>query len=306
MDRLREIETFVRIVETGSLSAAARALGCSVPMVSKDLARLERRLGARLIARTSRRQAPTPEGARFHTDALRVLADLGEAEAAAGGAARAMAGPLSITAPIAFARRFVAPVLARLAAAHPELRPHLHPTDAIVDLIGENIDLAFRYGVAGGPGLVVRRLAANHRIVAAAPAHLVDADPPRAPEDLATRRMLMIGVGTGRDQAFVGPGGEHRTVHLEPHLSSTSGEVIHDWALAGLGFEIRSRLDVADDLASGRLVAAMHDWHIPGADLHAIFPARRHIPERVRRVLDEVARGLPGEGDRDATDQAIT
>lgn len=297
MDRLREIETFVRIVEAGSLSAAARALGRSVPMVSKELARLERRLGARLIARTSRRQAPTPEGLRFHADALRILADLGEAEATVGGAARAMAGPLRITAPVAFSRRFVAPALARLAAIHPDLRPHLHPTDAIVDLVGENIDLAFRYGVAGGPGLVVRRLAANDRIVAAAPVHLADAVPPRSPEDLTRRRMLLIGGGTGRDQAFVGPNDERRTVHLEPHLSSTSGEVIHDWALAGLGFEIRSRLDVAEDLRTGRLVRVMPEWRIPGADLHAVFPARRHIPERVRRVLDEVVHALPGDGD---------
>lgn len=296
MDRLREIETFVRIIESGSLSAAARALGRSVPTVSKELASLERRLGARLIARTSREQAPTPEGLRFHADALRILADLGEAEAAVGGAARAMAGPIRITAPVAFARRFVAPVLARLSAAHPELRPHLHPTDAIVDLVGDNIDLAFRYGVAGGPGLVVRRLAANSRIVAAAPSYLATTAPPRSPDDLPTRRMLLIGSDAGRDQSFIGPGGEQRTVHLKAHLSSTSGEVIHDWALAGLGLEIRSWLDVADDLATGRLVRVLPDWHAAGADLHAVFPARRHIPERVRRVLDEVVSGLPRAG----------
>lgn len=293
MDRLREIETFVRIVESGNLTAAARALGRSVPTVSKELASLERRLGARLIARTSREQAPTPEGLRFHADALRILADLGEAEAAAGGAARAMAGPIRITAPVAFARRFVAPVLARLSAANPELRPHLHPTDTIVDLISENIDLAFRYGVAGGPGLVVRRLAPNSRIVAAAPAYLASSPQPTAPEDLSAWRMLLIGSDAGREQSFVGPGGEQRAMHLEAHLSSTSGEVIHDWALAGLGLEIRSWLDVADDLSAGRLVRVLPDWHAPGADLHAIFPARRHIPERVRRVLDEVVLGLP-------------
>lgn len=296
MDRLREIETFVRIVESGSLSAAARALGRSVPTVSKELASLERRLGARLIARTSREQAPTPEGLRFHADALRILADLGEAEAAAGGAARAMAGPIRITAPVAFARRFVAPALARLSAAHPELRPHLHPTDVIVDLVGENIDLAFRYGVAGGPGLVVRRLAANSRIVAAAPSHLAGSTPPISPEHLANWPMLLIGSDAGRDQTFVGPGDEQRTVHLEAHLSSTSGEVIHDWALAGLGLEIRSWLDVADDLATGRLVRVLPEWSVTGADLHAVFPARRHIPERVRRVLDEVVSCLPRTG----------
>lgn len=293
MDRLREIETFVRILESGSLSAAARALGRSVPTVSKELASLERRLGARLIARTSREQAPTPEGLRFHGDALRILADLGEAEAAVGGAARAMAGPIRITAPVAFARHFVAPVLARLSAAHPELRPHLHPTDAVVDLVGENIDLAFRYGVAGGPGLVVRRLAPNSRIVAAASSRVAGSTPPTAPAHLADWPILLIGSEAGREQTFVGPGGEQRTVHLEAHLSSTSGEVIHDWALAGLGLEIRSWLDVADDLVTGRLIRVLPDWHIPGADLHAVFPARRHIPERVRRVLDEVVAGLP-------------
>ncbi len=296
MDRLREIETFVRIVESGSLSAAARALGRSVPTVSKELASLERRLGARLIARTSREQAPTPEGLRFHADALRILADLSEAETAVGGAARAMAGPIRITAPVAFARRFVAPALARLSAVHPELRPHLNPTDAIVDLVAENIDLAFRYGVAGGPGLVVRRLAANKRIIAAAPSCLAGLAPPTAPEHLANWRILLIGSDAGRDQTFVGPAGEQRTMHLEAHLSSTSGEVIHDWALAGLGFEIRSWLDVADDLAAGRLVRVLPDWHVEGADLHAIFPARRHIPQRVRGVLDEVISSLPGGG----------
>lgn len=302
MDRLREIETFVRIVESGSLSAAARALGRSVPTVSKELASLERRLGARLIARTSREQAPTPEGLRFHADALRILADLGEAEAAAGGAARAMAGPIRITAPVAFARRFVAPALARLSANHPELRPHLNPTDAIVDLVSENIDLAFRYGVAGGPGLVVRRLATNKRIIAAAPSCLAGLATPTAPEHLENWHILLIGSDAGRDQTFVGPASEQRTIHLEAHLSSTSGEVIHDWALAGLGLEIRSWLDVADDLAAGRLVRVLPDWHVEGADLHAIFPARRHIPQRVRGVLDEVLSSLPGGG-KDNPDQ---
>lgn len=295
MDRLREIETFVRIVESGSLSAAARAMGRSVPLVSKELAKLERRLGARLIARTSRQQAPTPEGARFHAEAVRILADLGDAEAAVGGAARAMAGPIRVTAPVAFAQRYVAPALGRLAAAHPELKPHLHPTDSIVDLVGESIDLAFRYGVAGGPGLVVRRLATNSRVVAASPDYVAAAGMPRVPEDLATRRMLMIGGDTGRNQRFVGPGGEERTVPLEAALSSSSGAVVHDWALAGLGCEIRSWLDVADDIRAGRLVRLLPDWHVPGADLHAVFPARRHIPERVRRVLDEVVEEIPGD-----------
>ncbi len=292
MDRLREMEIFVQTVESGSLSAAARALNLSVAVVSKEMARLERRLGARLLTRTTRHLALTAEGEMFFTRSVRLLADLAEAEAQAGQTAQVVDGPLRVTAPAAFGRRHVAPLLADLAARHPGLRPHLDLTDRIVTLAEENMDMAVRFGALTDPGLISRRIADNDRVICASPAYLQQHEPPRTPDDLTAHAMLLIGPDSQRTFRFAGPGGRAASVRLSARLSSTNGDVVQDWALAGLGLEVKSWWDVAEDLAQGRLVRVLSDWRMPDSGMHVVFPAGRHRPYRVRLLAEALEQRL--------------
>lgn len=292
MDRLREMEIFAATVAGGSLSAAARALGLSVPVVSKEIMRLEARLGSRLLVRTSRHFALTDEGHRFHDAALRLLADLQEAETSVGDGVAAMQGPVRITAPVSLGRRVVAPVLARLVGEHPGLRPFLHLGDAIANLAEDGLDVAIRIGAVTELGLVVRKLADNDRVVCGGPGYLARAGMPEQPEDLVHHAMLLVGAGTTRTYVLESDDGAHRTVRLETPLHSNSADVLQAWAMTDLGLVIRSWVDVAAEIEAGTLVRVLPRWRVPTAGIFAVFPSRRHVATRVRRVVDAIAEAL--------------
>jgi len=164
MDRLREMEMFVRVVESGSFSAAARDFGMGQPAVSKTIAGLEDRLGVRLLVRSTRRLSPTEAGMSFYERALRAITETNEAEAAAHGAAARLEGRLRILAPVTFARLHVVPKLGEFLDAHPKLRLELIMDDRMVDLLAENIDAGLRTGVLSDSALPARKLAQADRL----------------------------------------------------------------------------------------------------------------------------------------------
>ena len=285
LDDITELRTFVRIVGTGSLSAAGREMGIALSVVSKRLATLERRTEARLIARSTRRLALTEEGQDLYERAQRILAEVDEAEAALTHGRVEPQGVLRVSAPMALGRAHVSPVCRDLVRANPRVSIDLVLTDRLVELIDEGMDVVVRIGAPSDSGLVMRKLVDNHRVVVGAPDYLERRGTPTAPAELKDHECLQYR-GVGTDWRLVGPGGEAVEIHASSRLRCDSGEVAHDWALAGCGLIMKSWVDVEPDVRTRRLVRVLPGWHSHPAPVCALFPSSRQLPTRVRLFLD--------------------
>ena len=246
------------MISWASLSAAARRLNLSIAVVSKQLAALERRLGSRLVTRTTRKLALTEDGLAFHERCKAILDEIADAEQAVAGADGRLTGTIRVTAPVAFGRSWITPLIAAFASQHPQLSFHLMLTDTIVDLLAENIDLALRMGDLPESSLRARRLVSNRRLICGAPDYLKRRGVPQ---------------------------------QLSGRLAANNGEVAYAWTRAGLGLAQKSIWDVAEDLKAGRLVAVLADYRRDEA-VHAVFPPGRQIPHRVLCFADFLTKEL--------------
>ncbi|GGX81794.1 LysR family transcriptional regulator [Vogesella alkaliphila] len=284
---LKQMETFVAVVNLGSLSAAARQEGVVAAMIGRRLDALEERLGVKLLVRTTRSVTLTQEGSAFFEDCQRILAELAEAEAAvASGSGRAR-GHLRLSAPAGFGRRHVAPHIASFLQAHPDLRVTLDLSDRLVDLARDRIDCAIRISDLADSSLVAVRLAENRRVVVASPAYLARHGIPRTLEDLAGHNCLSLGESQSRGWTFK-VDGELLNLRVRGVLECNDGAVLHDWALAGLGLAWRSLWEVKDDLSDGRLVTVLERFSSPDYPVYAVVPQRRFLPGRVRLFIDHL------------------
>jgi DNA-binding transcriptional LysR family regulator len=271
-----DIALFVAVVDAGSLSAAARVRGISPAMVSKRIARLEARLGVRLLHRTTRRLDPTPAGARFHADMAAILAAIAQAEARLTGDTRHPSGPLRVSAPTSYGRMRIAPRLKPFLDAYPGIALELNLSDGFDDLAGGGIDLAVRITARIPDSLVAHRLASSHRILCAAPAYLAAHGVPMEIDALAGHRLL---AASGQmPWRLTAPGGE-RLVEGTSHVRTNSSEVVRELALAGVGIALRSHWDVADTLADGRLVRVLDTVEGAGdVGIYAVHPRGGQTP----------------------------
>ncbi len=288
LDDITELRTFVRIVAAGSLSGAGREMGLALSVVSKRLATLERRTEARLIARSTRSLALTEEGRTLYERAQRILAEVDEAEAVMSHGRIEPQGVLRVSAPVALGRAHVSPVCCALVKAYPKVSVDLAVTDRLVELIDEGMDVVVRIGLPKDSGLVMRKLADNHRIVVAAPDYLDRCGTPRTPLDLQAHECLRYGPGTGQWR-LLGSNGRVAEVQTRSRMHSDNGEVAHDWALAGCGLIMKSWIDVAPDLKAGRLARVLPDWSSDAAPVCAYYPSSRQLATRVRLFLDAMA-----------------
>jgi DNA-binding transcriptional LysR family regulator len=288
---LADMDLFARAVLAGSLSAAGRELGLSPAVASKRLARLEARLGARLLQRSSRRLSLTDEGALYFERCQAILADVAEAEALLGTDSGAARGTLRVSATSNLGRRWVGPVAAAFAAEHPDVVVQLLLTDHVVDLVESGIDCAVRVGPVADAQLVARRLADNRRVVCATPAYLQAHGEPRTLADLEHHACLVLASGGAlhADWRFRPARGEPVDVRVRGRLVSDTGGQVHDWMLAGHGLARRSIWDVAEDLAAGRLVEVLRDWSDAEAPISVVYPSRRFLPRRTRLFIDALA-----------------
>ncbi|MBS7457157.1 LysR family transcriptional regulator [Coralloluteibacterium stylophorae] len=290
MDRIGDIALFLRVLDAGSISAAARRLDLSPAVASQRLKRLERDLGVRLLHRTTRRLHPTPEGQALAARG-RVLVQELEAlgEDLREGAAH-VTGTLRVTLSASFGQLYVAPLLPEFQRLHPKLRISAHLSDDLVDLVRDGFDLAIRIGALEDSGLVARRLAANRRVLCAAPAYLRERGVPHTPDDLAGHDGVLLMGRDGRQDVWtlVGPDGATARVRMASRFESNLGEVMREAALAGQGIALHSLWHVADDLRSGRLVVVLPDWRPPTTQISAVTPSRLQ-PPRVRRFVDFLA-----------------
>jgi LysR family transcriptional activator of dmlA len=290
MDRFSDLELFVRLVGRGSLAGAAQELGLTGAAVSKRLAALERRLGARLVNRSTRRLSVTPEGERYLAQGRGLLQALDELEPGVRGASAAPAGLLRVNASLGFGRAVVAPALAEFAGLHPAVEVQLHLSDRPLNLVEHGFDVGIRLGELDDSRLVARRLLPNRRVVCASPAYLKRHGAPAAPAELVRHRAIVL---RESDEAYgawtLHQGRRRETVKVRGAMSTNDGAVAMAWARAGLGLLLRSEWDVGDELRRGRLQVVLPKWSAP-ADVHAVFAASP--PVRTRAFVDFLARRL--------------
>lgn len=296
MNELDDMRLFVRAVAAGSLSAAGRELGFSPAVGSKRLARLEGRLGVRLLQRSSRRLALTDEGALYHERCQAILADIDDAEAELAQGRQQARGLLRVSATVAMGRRCIGPLAAEFMQRHPEVTVQVSLSDAMVDLIEDGFDCAVRIGGPQDSRLVARTLGPNRRVLCATPAYLRRRGRPRTLEDLAGHDcILQERIATRQSDWVFIPADARvaaapRSVAVQGRLVTDNGEQAHDWALAGLGLVRRSVWDVVEELADGRLVELLPEWAGESAPLQLVFPSRRLLPPRTRLFIDALAK----------------
>ncbi|GAA0777223.1 MAG: LysR family transcriptional regulator [Brevundimonas sp.] len=289
---LAEYEIFVRALEEGSLSAAARRLDLSPAVASRRLARLEDRLGVRLIERTSRRLAPTEAGRLVYDRAAQLLEGVEDLEAVVSRRTTQARGLLRVSAPTSFGRRRLAPLLQPFLAAQPRLTLELNLTDAFVDLMAEDVDVAVRIGGYEAADPLMHRLAPNRRVLCASPAYLAEHGAPESLDDL--RRHAQLAAENQSTWRLEGPEGAV-VFRARSRVRTNSSEVARELALAGVGVALRSTWDVGDELRDGRLQVVLPQY--AGSSDVAIFAltaGRARAETRVRAFIDFLS-GLYGD-----------
>lgn len=286
MKNLAGMAIFARVVEERSFSAAARRLGLSKSMVSKEVTRLEQALGARLLNRTTRKLSLTEIGAAFYEPCARILQEAQEAELLVGRLHAEPRGVLRLTAPVAFGTLHVAPALPEFLAQYPDVRIDLTIGDRQLDLADEGLDLAIRIARVLPDNLAARRLAPINRVVCAAPAYFERHGIPRRPQDLARHNCLVYTHANPDSQWRFRSGKGEDVVPVQGNLTLNDDEALWQATLGGLGIALLPTFIVGKDLQSGRLQAVLSE-HVPTErNLHALYLPNRHLSAKVRVFID--------------------
>ena len=308
-NRSGEMEAFVRVVDRGGFSAAARALGMTPSAISKLVGRLETRLGTQLVHRSTRKLQLTAEGQQFYESSQRVLADMDEAErgVAADAAPR---GRVSINTSTSFGSQVLVPLLPKFMEQYPQLALDVALTDRVVDLIDERADIAVRWGPLPSSALVARRLGGTTQVIVGSPGYLARQGTPKKPEDLRAHRQLDFSYRRRVPDWPLRVGGRAVDVPVQGRLRSSDGEALRQMAVAGLGLARLSRYHVQADLDAGRLLAVLEKYNPMEVEpIHAVYLGKPgSLPARVRAVLDFLVAELgrdarlgPGAGARART-----
>ena len=287
VNRFGEMEVFVRVVEQGGFSAAARACRMTPSAVSKLVARLEARLGVRMVNRSTRRFQLTPEGAAFYERSVAVLADLDEAEREASSGAQP-SGRLRVNANVPVGTHLLLPIVPAFLACHPQVSLDIALTDRVVDLLEDRTDVALRSGPLKSSRLVARKLGQTRLMVVASPAYLARVGMPRTPADLANHNCLAFSYARAVNGWPFTRRGRRTEVMPQGNTQISDGEALRAVAVAGLGVARLAAFQVRADLDAGRLVPVLEDYD-PGEteDIHAVYVGQgAHLPARVRAFLD--------------------
>lgn len=287
MDKLREIETFVAVVDEQSFAAAARNLGLTPAIIGRRISQIEERLGGKLLVRSTRRLELTPQGKEFLSHCKRILKKLETAERLVADGRKYATGHLIVSAPAVFGRRHLAPHLSEFMAENPDVRVSLNLSDHVTDLVREGYEIGIRLGPVIDTSLVQVRLATSQAVLCAAPAYLEKHGIPLVPADLAHHNCLAFNEygGQPRGWHFIVDG---RVVTFKPsgRISCNDGEVLTQWLYEGSGIAWRSRWEVAGELATGTLVTLLDDHMPPSYDVTAVYPVQPHLPAKISLFIE--------------------
>ena len=293
-DEVAELQLFVEIVRAGNLSAAARALNSSPAAMSRGLTALESRLGVRLVTRTSRSFELTEEGQLFYERCARIVADIADAEAEASSKGATIKGMLRIGAPMELGRRLVAPLITEFRGKFPDVQVHLVLSDSGLDVIDDGLDVALRNGLPSDSSVIARKVLTAKRITCASPAYFKEHGTPATPGDLLQHDCIRLVRGRRVMDAWVfQEQGKRFEVVVNGTLTTTSGEVVHDWVRAGKGIALKADWDLQAELREGSIVPCLSDYWCDEINLFALCANRRHLSPRIRAFLKFIIARLP-------------
>jgi DNA-binding transcriptional LysR family regulator len=288
MDRIDAMQAFIAVADLGGFAPAARKLGLSPSGVTRLIAALEERLGARLLQRTTRSVALTDAGARYLERARRILADVEEAEASIQDERTRPSGRLVVSAPIGFGRLHVGPVMSEYLKRHAEVFGELRLADRMVNLVEDGVDLAVRIGHLADSSLVARHVGEMRRIVVASPGYLKAHGEPKTPEAIASHQTIQFGGATiSPDWRFVRDGNEVRITPV-PRLTTNSADAAIGYAVRGGGLTRVLAYQAADAIKAGRLKILLAKFEPPSLPIHIVYPTSRLLSAKVRAFIDLV------------------
>jgi DNA-binding transcriptional LysR family regulator len=293
MDRFLEMKTFVAVVDAGSFIGAADPLDMSKAAVSRHVSDLEHRLGVRLLQRTTRRLSLTDEGQAFYARSKEALALVDEAETEIRSRSTEASGVVRINAPHTFGVLHLAPLWGAFMDANPRVSLEVTLSDRVVDLVDEGFDLAIRIATLPNSTLVSRKLASTRVVLCASPDYLARIGTPAHPADLAQHQVIAYSYWAGRDEwAFTGPDGAAITVRTRARLYANNGDTCLAAALSGQGIILQPSFLVADEVRAGRLVELMPAYRSIELGIYAVYPTRKQLALKVRRLIDYLAEAL--------------
>jgi DNA-binding transcriptional LysR family regulator len=296
MDRLSAVKLFMRVVELGSFSKAATELGIGQPAVTKQVARMEQQLGARLLHRSTHGVTATEIGALYYEKCRTIAHHVEEADSVAALLQSQVRGAMRISTSVAFGRRVLGPLLMQFMRANPDLQIDLGVDDRYVDLIERGVDVAVRMGRLADSTLGARHLGMNPWVLVASPAFLRERDAPATPPDLAARDCLIYSTVQGDARwHFTGAGGQAQSVAVKGPLRSNSLSLLLEAAVEGMGIAALPRYVAQEALVLGTVVPLLGAWSLPAQEVHAVFPSPRMLPLKVSGFVGWLQAQFEGE-----------
>lgn len=287
MENLTDIAVFVQVVESSSFTAAAERLGLSRSVVSKYISRLEDRLGARLLNRTTRRLSLTEAGQSFFTRSQRGLQEIEAAEAEVSHLQQIPRGKLRINTPMSFGILHIAPGLPGFVAQHPEVAVDINLDDRQVDLIEEGFDLAIRIAELPDSSLIARRIGPCRHVVCASPEYINKNGSPRTPDDLRQHNSLTYRYqGSPNEWRFLTPEGRYTSVPVTGTMQMNNSLAIREAVLNGAGITLTPSFIVGEDIKTGRLEKLLPEYRAQEISIYAVYPERRHLLPKVQAFID--------------------
>ncbi|MGZ3238109.1 MAG: LysR substrate-binding domain-containing protein [Burkholderiaceae bacterium] len=287
MNSISDLAFFALIVKQGSLAAVARELGLTPPAVTARLSSLEKRLGVRLLNRTTRRISVTHEGEIYLADGTRILAEIEELETRVASGRVAPKGLLRVNATFGFGRKFITAAISKFVKKYPEVDVQLHLTDRPVNLVDQAFDVGIRIGEIPDSRMTARKIASNRRLLCASPLYLKAFGSPLTPHDLQRHQCIVLRENeTAYGTWHLSRGRKQETIKVRGALSTNDGEAALEWALGGHGILLRSEWHAAPYLRSGRLHTVLDDWALPPADVFAVYPERVNLSAKITVFID--------------------
>ncbi|MDR8732091.1 LysR family transcriptional regulator [Burkholderia pseudomultivorans] len=292
MDRLAAMEIFVSVAEAGSFSAAAKRMNVGQPAISKSVAQLEERLGARLILRSTRGLTMTDAGQRFYEHAKQAIREADEAEQVVRHASESVFGKLRVSAAVTFSCLHVLPTLDAFMSRHPNLELDLKLDDRNIDLLEEGLDVALRMGSLADSAMTARRIGRSSRLVVGTPEYFARAGMPATPADLSEHQAIVYSQRGGGESWTFYRNGEEVDVTVSGRVRVSAAEGMRTAVLSGMGLAVASRWMFSPELASGKVEAVLTDWTLPALDLWAVFPSGRLVTAKARAFVEFVEEAL--------------
>jgi DNA-binding transcriptional LysR family regulator len=295
MGQMEDINTFVHIVDAGTISRAANQLGIAKSAVSRRLVDLEKRLGVQLLNRTTRQSSLTDAGREYYQRAIQILADVNELNEVTSDSKSELTGGLSVAAPLSFGLQHLTPIINKFAIAHPGIDMRLDFADRQVDLIEEGFDVAIRIAHLKDSSLIARKLTPISLALCASPEYLERNGIPKNPEDLKSHDILQYASAPDNTWRFIDPDGNHISLKLPSRITANNGDYLCGAAVAGLGLSGIPTFMAWKEIEKGNLVRLMTDYSFPNLNAYAVYPQTRHLSKRVRVFIDTLVDAFKAE-----------